>query len=101
MDDFAARMKSNSEMISKVHDNLASAEGQIAELGPKFESLAEDVSGQEKNAGAIASQTQSLAELGEKTRAQVDALRETTVSISRTSEALAAKVSSFAVIRKK
>lgn len=48
MDDFAARMKSNSEMISKVHDNLASAEGQIAELGPKFESLAEDVSGQEK-----------------------------------------------------
>ena len=91
MENFAAKMKTNSDMISKLHDNLAAAEGQIAELGPKFESLATGVAGQEENARAIGMSMESLKTLAEKTRAKVDALKNVTTSISRTSESLADK----------
>lgn len=91
MENFAAKMKTNSDMISKLHDNLAAAEGQIAELGPKFESLATGVAGQEENARAIGMSMESLKTLAEKTRSKVDALKNVTTSISRTSESLADK----------
>ena len=97
MESFSARMKSNSDMIRKLHENLASAEGQIAELGPKFESLASGVAGQEESAIAIGSLMQSLETLAEKTREQVDSLKEVTDSISKTSESLVEKVSRFRI----
>ncbi len=97
MEDFSLRMKSNSEMISKLRDNIMSVEGQIAELGPKFESLASGVAGQEESAQSIGRLMESLESLAEKTRFQVEALKDATISISRTSEALVEKASRFRI----
>lgn len=95
MNSFSQRMKLNSEMIEKLHFNLSSAENQIAELGPKFESLATSIASQEENVSNIGELVESLEAFASGAREKVELLKETTSSISKTSELLIEKVSRF------
>lgn len=95
MNSFSQRMKLNSEMIEKLHFNLSSAENQIAELGPKFESLATSIASQEENVSNIGELVESLEAFATGAREKVELLKETTSSISKTSELLIEKVSRF------
>jgi len=95
MNSFSQRMKLNSEMIEKLHFNPSSAENQIAELGPKFESLATSIASQEENVSNIGELVESLEAFASGAREKVELLKETTSSISKTSELLIEKVSRF------
>jgi methyl-accepting chemotaxis protein len=95
MNSFSQRMKLNTEMIEKLHFNLSSAENQIAELGPKFESLATSIASQEENVSNIGELVESLEAFASGAREKVEQLKETTNSISKTSELLIEKVSRF------
>ena len=95
MNTFSQRMKLNTEMIEKLHFNLSSAENQIAELGPKFESLATSIASQEENVSNIGELVESLEAFASGAREKVEQLKETTKSISKTSELLVEKVSRF------
>ncbi len=95
MDNFSEKMKLNFSMIRKLNVLMSAAESQIAELGPKFESLAASIAAQEENVSNIGGFAESLESFAEGAREKVDALKEVTASITRTSEALVEKVSRF------
>lgn len=101
MNNFSQKMKLNSEMIEKLHYNLSAAENQIAELGPKFESLAASISSQEESVSNIGELVVSLEKFASGAREKVEQLKETTNSISKTSEVLIEKVSRFNLSKSK
>ncbi len=95
MNNFSEKMKLNFEMIRKLNSNMATAESQIAELGPKFESLALSIASQDENISNIGTLVDALESLAEGEREKVEMLKEITASIFRTSELLVEKVSRF------
>ena len=75
MNNFSQKMKLNSEMIEKLHYNLSAAENQIAELGPKFESLAASISSQEESVSNIGELVVSLEKFASGAREKVEQLK--------------------------